>query len=108
MTAGHECWVDAYVIEEARRDLAVKAPDTLADLEAHLLRMHVAGYQPPKPGLARVALPQKDLPVLAAAIRCSCAALVTGDRAHFGALFGKTIQGVTIHSPRSLAEALLS
>jgi len=33
-------------------------------------------------------------------------ALVTGDRTHFGALYGRTIHGVTIHSPRTLAEAL--
>jgi len=45
--------------------------------------------------------------VLAAAIRHGCAALVTGDRSHFGPLYGKTIRGVTIHSPRSIAEALL-
>lgn len=53
-------------------------------------------------------LPDKDQPVLAAAIRYGCTALVTGDRMHFGSLYGQTIQGVTIHSPRSLAELLLS
>ena len=51
--------------------------------------------------------PEKDRPVLAAAIRHRCAALVTGDRTHFGPLFGKTVRGVTLHSPRSLAEAVL-
>ena len=30
-----------------------------------------------------------------------------GDRTHFGAVYGKTLGGVAIHSPRSLAEALL-
>jgi hypothetical protein len=52
-------------------------------------------------------LPEKDRPVLAAAVRHGCQALVTGDRRHFGPLFGETLQGVTIYSPRSLAEALL-
>jgi hypothetical protein len=33
--------------------------------------------------------------------------LVTGDRKHFGALYGKTLGGVKIHSPRSLADAAL-
>jgi hypothetical protein len=46
-------------------------------------------------------------PQAAAAMRLSCKVLVTGDRTHFGAFFGKTLGGVTIHSPRSLAEALL-
>jgi hypothetical protein len=32
---------------------------------------------------------------------------VTGDRTHFGHLFGKTVQGTAIHSPRSLAQAVL-
>jgi hypothetical protein len=45
--------------------------------------------------------------VLAAAIRHRCDALVTGDRTHFGRLYGKVIHGVAIHSPRSIAEALL-
>jgi hypothetical protein len=52
-------------------------------------------------------LPVKDRPVLAAAIRQGCAVLVTGDRTHFGALYGGTVHGVAVHSPRSLAEVLL-
>jgi len=55
---------------------------------------------------ASLPLPAKD-PVLAAAIHQSRTALVTGDRTHFGALYGRTIHGVTTHSPRSLAETLL-
>jgi hypothetical protein len=56
---------------------------------------------------ATLPLPEKDRPVLAAAIRHGCAALVTGDRSHCGKLYGKMLHGVAIHSPRSLAEALL-
>ena len=108
ISAGHECWVDGYVTEEARRNLLAKAPDAIAALETLLSKMDVAGYQPPKLGFdAGAGLPEKDRPVLAAAIRYGCAALVTGDRAHFGPLYGKTIRGVTIYSPRSLAEELL-
>ena len=51
-------------------------------------------------------LPDKDQPVLAAAIRLRCDVLVTGDRTQFGAGYGRTFDGVTIHSPRLLAEAL--
>ncbi|MGH9441526.1 MAG: hypothetical protein ACRD16_04575 [Thermoanaerobaculia bacterium] len=53
------------------------------------------------------ALPEKNRPVLAAAIHLGCEALVTGDRSHFGPLFGRSIRGVAIHSPRSIAEKLL-
>jgi len=44
-----------------------------------------------------------DRPVLAAAIHRQCAILVTSDKTHFGPLYGKTVSGVTIHSPASLA-----
>ena len=51
-------------------------------------------------------LPEKDRPVLDAAIRAGCDALVTGDRTHFGAFHGRMLGGVAIHSPRSLLEKL--
>ena len=105
--AGHECHADTYVVEEARRNLALKAPDGLPDLDRLVRRIHVAQV---KPGVAEAeavrSLPEKDRPVLAAAIRLGCQVLVTGDRTHFGALYGKTLGGVKIHSPRSLAEML--
>jgi predicted nucleic acid-binding protein len=108
LKAGHVCCVDGYVTEEARRNLAAKAPDGLAALEALLARMQREGAQHADAALeASLPLPEKDRPVLAAAIRHGCAALVTGDRSHFGSLYGKTVHGVAIHSPRSLAEALL-
>jgi hypothetical protein len=53
-------------------------------------------------------LPPKDRPVLAAAIRLGCDALVTGDRKHFGSAYGQDLGGVTIHSPRSLAQTILA
>ena len=106
--SGHECRVDGYVIEEARRNLVAKAPERLVALERLLSRMKTAGAQRSDTALeASLPLPARHRPVLAAAIRQSCTALVTGDRTHFGALYGRTIHGVTIHSPRSLAEALL-
>jgi hypothetical protein len=106
--AGHECCADAYVAEQARRNLSAKALEGLEVLEGFLARIHVAVAHP-DPGTvdAVLAVPEKDRPVLAAAIRLECDALVTGDRTHFGAFYGKRLGGVTIHSPRSLAEALL-
>lgn len=94
--------------EEARRNLAAKAPAGLAAFEALLERINLAAVQAaeqvPESALK---LPEKDRPVLAAAMRLGCEALVTGDRSHFGAFYGRTLGGVAIHSPRSLAEALL-
>lgn len=107
--AGHECCADTYVVEEARRNLALKAPGSLPVLERLVARINVAQA---KPGDAEAeamrSLPEKDRPVLAAAMGLRCQVLVTGDRTHFGALYGKTVGGVVIHSPRSLAETLLT
>jgi hypothetical protein len=51
-------------------------------------------------------LPEKDRPVLTSAIQHRCHALLTGDKTHFGRLYGQTIAGVSIHSRQGLAEAL--
>ena len=108
LKAGHHLCVDGYVTEEARRNLAATAPAGVAALATLLERMHRESFQHADAALeAALPLPEKDRPVLAAAIRHGCAALVTGDRTHFGSLYGKTLHGVAIHSPRSLAEKLL-
>lgn len=105
--ASHECWADGYVAEEARCNLAAKAPDGLRVLGELLGLVHVAAAQPhPSTLQATLMIPEKDRPVLAAAIRLKCDVLVTGDRSHFGTFYGKTLDGVTVHSPRSLAETL--
>lgn len=107
LDAGHECWVDEYVVVEARRNLERKGADALRALDALLPLLRVAAVGKPGRVLQDIAwLPEKDQPVLAAAIRLRCDALVTGDCAHFGAGYGKSFDGVTIHSPRSLAELL--
>lgn len=107
LDAGHECHVDGYVVDEARRNLIAKAPEGDAALRELLRKMKVADIHPsgPVPEAAAV-LPEKDRPVLAAAIRSRCDALVTGDRTHFGRFYGRALGGVAIHSPRSLAEKL--
>lgn len=106
--AGHILCADHYVEAEARRNLQAKGASALDDLEVLLHRIELSAFKatPLPPDVANL-LPEKDRPVLSAAIRLHCEVLVTGDRTHFGALFGKTIAGVAIHSPRSLFDALL-
>ena len=105
--AGHVLCVDAYVLEEARRNLAAKREGGEAALAALLKRLKIVPAQPYGAAVdALTFLPEKDRPVLAAAIRARCDALVTGDIAHFGSLYGKSVQGVKIHSPRSLYQAV--
>jgi uncharacterized protein len=105
---GHECWVDEYVMIEARRNLAAKDPKTLIVLDTLLKQMQLASLQPAgRPAQSLDWLPEKDRPVLAAAIRLRCDVLLTGDRTHFGSAYGRVFAGVMIHSPRSLTEVLL-
>jgi predicted nucleic acid-binding protein len=105
---GHTLCADAYVGEEARRNLATKGASGLPALQALLDRIEVAPiYADPTAVAAAAALPEKDRPVLAAAARLGCHALVTGDRTHFGRFYGRRLAGVAIHSPRTLADLLL-
>lgn len=107
-SAGHECCADEYVIEEARRNLRAKWPDRIAILDRLLTHLTIGRMHSAVELGVETGLPTKDLPVLAAAIGLRCDVLATGDRSHFGGLYGEAIQAVTIHSPRSLAELLLT
>jgi predicted nucleic acid-binding protein len=105
--AGHVLCADAYVVTEAMRNIALKYPQELPTLNLILSYIEVARIGPARlPVDIATHLPEKDRPVLAGAIRLRCAALVTGDRTHFGSLYGKVVHGVAVHSPHSLAQAL--
>ncbi len=100
---------DDYVVAEARRNLIRKAgSDAITYLEALLQQSEVSHVQHSlhrmtSPSSDTDWLPEKDRPVLVAAIALKCEALVTGDRADFGIGFGKTFGGVMICSPAQLA-----
>ena len=107
---GHALAADAYVVAEARRNLQSKASaDALTFLEDLLGQIKVR-----KVIYAEVAheqslvgwLPEKDRPVLLAAMAMRCDVLLTGDRTHFGAGYGKTFAGVTVYAPAQLARVL--
>jgi uncharacterized protein len=46
-----------------------------------------------------VSLPDKDVPILLAAIEARATHLITGDVRHFGAYFGKRIEGILVLLP---------
>lgn len=99
---------DEYVATEARRNIDAKATSDAAQyLQALLTQIEVNPVQYPAMAQAAVLwLPEKDRPVLMAAMALRCDALVTGDRTHFGPGYGKTFSGVTIYSPTQLAQAI--
>ena len=106
VTSGHACVVNEYVIVEARRNLERKGPDALAVLDLMLTRLEVGATALPLSSVLSAWLPEKDRPVLESAVAARCDALVTGDRTHFATGHGKVFGGVTVYSPRGLAEAL--
>ena len=109
-STGHALVADDYVAAEAHRNLAAKEGDqAVEDLQTLLEVVEVASVNVHADSAGAAAwLPAKDQPVLLAAIALRCEALVTGDRTHFGAGYGKTWAGVTVYSPALLAKALLS
>ncbi|MBK8064896.1 MAG: PIN domain-containing protein [Betaproteobacteria bacterium] len=109
LDAGHQCCVDGFVIEEARRNLVAKSDaEAQAALAPLLERMQVgAAMANARLPQAALVLPEKDRPVMSAAIANACDRLVTGDRTHFGPLYGKTIAGVKVCAPAALAQELL-
>ena len=110
---GHTLVADDYVATEARRNLARKAgSDAIPYLDALLLQIEVnhAQHSPQRAGFPQTDadwLPEKDRPVLLAAIALHCDALVTGDRTDFGSGFGRTFGGVAIYAPAQLAGLVL-
>lgn len=97
----------AYAVEEARRNL----PEVQQNgrLLALLRSVEVAGTHPagePRTNeiLAGLDLPDKDRPILLAALDARATHLLTGDVTHFGRYFGKTIEGLRILRPAQYSE----
>ena len=82
-----------YVIEEARRNLG--STEKLRKLDSCLSRVQVVTEADPKLSCS-IDLPEKDIPVLMAAVTAKADYLLTGDIAHFGKYFGRNIMGVKI------------
>jgi predicted nucleic acid-binding protein len=102
-----------YALDEAKRNLSLKAADKLPNLEK--LLPHLALVPEPQPDKVAWAellpLPPKDAPIMAAALSCKADMLVTGDRRDFGHLLGTTTEGVLVLEPtetlRRLAKLLV-
>jgi len=86
-----------YAMAEAERNLESSEQRARLHAPASKLTLVDAPQQGALP--AGVQLVAKDAPILLAAIEARATHLLTGDRAHFGALYGKTIAGVKILAP---------
>lgn len=86
-----------YAVAEAERNLDSEEQR----LRLHALAARMSMVDAPQQGVlpAGVQLVTKDAPILLAAIEARASHLLTGDRTHFGALYGRTVAGVTILAP---------
>ncbi len=87
-----------HAVEEARRNLALRYPSHADRLR---IVLEAVTLVPEAPGFLVIwaleqGLPEQDAPILAAAVFAQADALITGDRTHFGPLFGRTLRGVRV------------
>lgn len=87
----------SYAVEEARRNL--DDPQQRSRLETLVATMSTVPEAPDLalPGVVR--LPEKDLPILKAAMAAGATHLLTGDLRDFGHLLGRRVAGVKIQTP---------
>lgn len=97
----------SYAIEEARRNISIKFPDSLKRFETF---MEMVIKIPSRSGRnCPVNLPEKDRPILEAAIQCKASHLLTGDIKDFGPFMNhpSLTGGVIIQTASEFLEDLL-
>lgn len=96
-----------YALEEARRNIALRYPALIGELDRLRTGLEVvpeARREQIHRALS-LGIHEKDAPVLAAAAQAGADCLVTGDKRHFGHLYGRKLERLTVKSP---ADALKS
>jgi len=90
----------AYAVQEARQNLAMHRPNRLGELE-HLVKKLclVDALLSMTAAVSAAGLPEKDHPILLAAIGAKATHLLTVDKKHFGSLYGQTVEGVVVTTP---------
>jgi predicted nucleic acid-binding protein len=85
-----------YALEEARINLSNEVQRTRLERLAGKVQLFDAGKHELPEG---VSLPEKDVPILLAAIEARATHLLTGDLRHFGPYFGKRVEGILVLPP---------
>jgi predicted nucleic acid-binding protein len=92
-----------YALEEARRTLSgIDQRRRLEELERGVRVIRESGSWALPPD---VILPEKDRPILSAAIVSGATHLITGDQTHFGAWYGRQVGGVTVLRPAAYLQS---
>lgn len=92
-----ELLTSGYAAEEARRNL--DTPERAARLERLLGDVRIVAEPRVVPLPAGVRLPEKDQPILGAAIAAEATHLLTGDLRDFGPLMGMRVAGAFVQTP---------
>lgn len=90
-----------YALEEARINLAEEEQRARLTKLSEAVRLFDAAQRKLPRGIS---LPEKDVPIMLAAIEARATHLLTGDVRHFGRYFGKKIEGITIVLPGEYLE----
>lgn len=104
-----ELTASTFAVEEATRNITLRRPERAAHLARLAAELTLASI----PSTEHIAiamatgLPPKDIPILAAALAANADLLITGDRTHFGPLFGQTIGRLTVQRPTGALSAIL-
>ena len=98
-----------YNLMEVERNLKKKMPEAIPLYQKYLLRLHLEIV--PLPSRAAIinmagTIAEKDLPVLASAIACGSAYLITGDKKDFSGLKKENKYNLAIVSPSEFVETV--
>jgi uncharacterized protein len=85
-----------YALEEARINLTEAHQRRRLNRLSEKVQLFEAV---PRESPRGISLPEKDVPIILAAIEARCTHLLTGDVRHFGPYFGRKIEGVAIVVP---------
>jgi predicted nucleic acid-binding protein len=94
-----------YAVEEARINLSEELQRKRLKKLSMKIELFDAAVQRLPDGIS---LPEKDIPIMLAAIEAQATHLLTGDLRHFGSYFGKRIAGILIIPPGKYSRAHFS
>lgn len=86
-----------YAVQEAASNL--DGEEQRSRLRRLLESLQIVGADAEMNAMFEIVLPDKDRPILAAAVGAKADFLLTGDAKHFGVYFGRTICGVRVERP---------
>ena len=111
LAAGSWCSLlsSRYALEEARRNVALRYPALVGELLQLIVILEIVreGRREQVAWAMSLGVPEKDGPILAAAADARADCLVTGDKRHFGHLYGRKLGRLTVKSPAEALKSLL-